>query len=284
MERINKKWLLLLLLFSGNIAFAQEGSTNYIFIGHCYQSETAGDKVDYRVESFDFSAFDGVWLGGDVCSEALLNYSTVQYIDSIFDLGNPETHWTLGNHDARNGNWEWYEEFTGRKTYYAWCSNRVTRLVLNTNLVPPNCKDMNAQFAMIQDVCDTISSSTDLVFIVHHGLWSGVPDLPPPTIIAQSDLVYWNANCDSVNTQFVDVIYPLLQKVKQRGINVTWLTGDFGAQAKTFDMYSVDSIRFMGCGLYHNSPDDEVLFIEKSSSGKPLSFTFHNLDSLLNKR
>ena len=44
----------------------------YIFIGHCYQANTDGSKVDYRIENFDFSDYDGVWLGGDVCSEASL--------------------------------------------------------------------------------------------------------------------------------------------------------------------------------------------------------------------
>ncbi len=261
--------------------YSQINSADYIFIGHCYQINTPGDKVDYRLEAFDFSEFKGVWLGGDVCSEAMLNYSTVQYIDSLFDIGNPETHWSLGNHDARNMNWEWYEEITGRKTYYSFCSNETTRIVMNSNLLPTNCEMLNEQFEIIQEVCDTITESKDLVLLMHHGLWRDIPGLPNPGIYAQSDLVYWNANCDSVNTQFVDVIYPRLIDVKQRGISVTCILGDMGVSYKKFDVYSVDSVRFMGCGLYHNEPEDNVLFIEKRSFSEPLRFTFHNLDSLL---
>lgn len=261
---------------------AQEPVVKYIFIGHCYQPYTAGDKVDYRLEEFDFSGFEGIWLGGDVCSEAMLNYTTVQYIDTLFNLGNPETHWSLGNHDARNGNWEWYEQFAGRKTYYAYSSHGITRIVMNTNIVPTDCEDLNAEYVIISNVCDTVSNVTDLVLLMHHDLWHDVPGLPPPATYAQSDLVYWNANCDSVNTRFVDVIYPKLIAVKQRGINVTCILGDMGATWKKFDMFSDDSIRFMGCGLYHNSPDDNVLFIEKETENAPLRFAFHNLDSLLN--
>ena len=99
------------LIISNNV-FAQSQDLKYIFIGHCYQPNTAGDKVDYRLENFDFTDYEGIWLGGDVCSEALINYGTVQYIDSIFDLGNPETHWAMGNHDARNGNWEYISDFS----------------------------------------------------------------------------------------------------------------------------------------------------------------------------
>ena len=82
---------------------------------------------------------------------------------------------------------------------------------MNSNLLPTDCESLNDQFKMIMDVCDTISESSDLILLMHHGLWRDVPDLPPPGTYAQSDLVYWNANCDSVNTQFVDVIYDWLE-------------------------------------------------------------------------
>jgi len=262
--------------------YGQESVVKFIFIGHCYQPYTDGDKVDYRLEEFDFSDFNGVWLGGDVCSEAMLNYSTVQYIDTIFDLGNADTHWALGNHDARNGNWEWCEEFTGRKTYYAYSDDGITRIVMNTNIVPTNCEMLNDQYDVISAVCDTISVSSHLILLMHHGLWRDIPGLPQPSTYAQSDLIYWNANCDSVNTRFVDVIYPKLLEVKQRGIDVICILGDMGATYKKFDVYSTDSIRFMGCGLYHNEPEDNVLFIEQQTVNAPLQFRFHNLDSLLN--
>ena len=267
---------------SSAVLYAQEPVARYIFIGHCYQPYTAGDKVDYRLEELDFSGFNGVWLGGDVCSEAMLNYSTVQYIDSLFDLGNPDTHWSLGNHDARNGNWEWYEEFTGQKTYYASSNYGITRIVMNSNIVPTNCEMLDDQYDIISEVCDTISKSTHLILLMHHGLWRDIPGLPNPGTYAQSDLVYWNANCDSVNTQFADVIYPKLLEVKQRGIDVSCILGDMGSTYKKFDMFSIDSVRFMGCGLYHNEPEDNVLFIEQEIDNGPLLFRFHNLDSLLN--
>jgi len=279
---LHKTFLLAILLTLSAGLYAQQTAVRYIFIGHCYQFYTAGDKVDFRLEELDFSGFDGVWLGGDVCSEAMLNYTTMQYIDTLFNLGNPETHWSLGNHDARNGNWEWYEEFTGRKTYYAYSSHGITRVVMNTNIVPTNCAVLNEQYDIISEVCDTITESTHLVLIMHHDLWRDVPGLPPPGSYAQSDLIYWNANCDSVNTRFVDMIYPKLVEVKQRGIDVSCILGDMGASEKKFDMFSDDSIRFMGCGLYDNGPEDNVLFIEQEIENAPLRFTFHNLDSLLN--
>ncbi len=275
----------LLFIFAFLISITQvypQDSIQYLFAGHCYQLGTHGRKVDYRIEQLDKSGYEGVWLGGDVCTEALLEYSTVQYLDSLFNLGNPETHWALGNHDARDGNWEWYTEFTGRKTYYAYSSHGITRIILNTNIVPTDCESLNAQYKIISDVCDTISVSKYLILLMHHGIWRDVPGLPPPGVYAQSDLVYWNANCDSVNTTFNKVIYPKLLEVKNRGIRVICVLGDMGAGPKKFDMVSDDGIHFLGCGLYHNEPDNNVLIFTLNKPEEKLTWQFENLDSLLN--
>jgi hypothetical protein len=270
--------VLLLILIS--ISVQSQTQKEFLFIGHCYQSGSS-TTVDYRIEQMDLSKYDGVWLGGDVCSEALLNYSTIQYIDSVFNLGNPETHWALGNHDARNGNWEWYEELSGRKPHYAYNNYDITRIVLNTNLVPTNCAMINEQFEIISSVCDTIQQSKYLILLMHHGLWEGVPGLPSPSFYAQSNLKYWNANCDSVNTNFVDVVYPKLVEVKQRGVEVICILGDMGSGLKKFQVDSEDGIHFLGCGLHHNEPEDMVLIFSYNTESQYLDYNFHNLDSLL---
>ncbi|PLX10755.1 MAG: hypothetical protein C0598_09745 [Marinilabiliales bacterium] len=268
------------LIISNNV-FAQSQDLKYIFIGHCYQPNTAGDKVDYRLENFDFTDYEGIWLGGDVCSEALINYGTVQYIDSIFDLGNPETHWAMGNHDARNGNWEYISDFSYRNTYYAFTSNKLTRIIINTNLVPTDCESMDEQYNIIMNVCDTIQESKYLVLLMHHGLWDSVPGLPSTYDYAQSHLVYWNSNCYDVNSNFVHSIYPKLIEVEQRGVEVVCVMGDIGDRTNKFDVISDDGIQFLGSGLYHNEPDNNVLVFDYDLSDYKLSWDFLNLDSLL---
>jgi len=271
--------LLLLVIASANLQ--SQNQKDFLFVGHCYQSGSSGTKVDYRIEQLNLSDYEGVWLGGDVCSEAMLNYSTIEYIDGLFDLSNPETHWALGNHDARNGNWEWYEDLSGRKTYYAYNNYNITRIVLNTNLVPTNCEMMNDQFEIISSVCDTIEQSKYLILLMHHGLWQDVPGLLSPSFYAQSNLRFWNANCDSVNTNFVDVVYPKLVEVQQRGIEVICILGDMGAGVKKFQEDSDDGIHFLGCGLHHNEPEDMVLIFNYDTVTQQLNYNFHNLDSLL---
>jgi len=270
--------VLIFMQFSISI-FGQD--LKYIFIGHCYQPDTQGDKVDYRLEEFDFSAYKGVWLGGDVCSEALLKYSTVKYIDSLFNLGNPETHWTMGNHDARNGNWEYITDYSYRNTYYAYSSNKLTRIVLNTNLVPTDCESMDEQYQIIMNVCDTIQDSKYLILIMHHGLWDNVPGLPPTSEYAQSHLQYWNSNCYDVNSNFVNSVYPKLIEVEQKGIQVICIMGDIGDRTNKFEVISDDGIQFLGSGLYHNEADNNVLVLDYKLPEYDLSWEFVNLDSLL---
>lgn len=276
--------LIILWIFASLNGFGQNNETEnieYIFIGHCYQNGSADYKVDYRLELFDFSDYQGIWLGGDISSEAMLNHSTIEYINSIFDLGNPDTHWSLGNHDARNGNWEWYEEFAGRKTYHVGSSNGITRVVLNTNLVPTDCESLNEQYQMIVVTCDTVKTGNNLILIMHHGIWRDVPGLPPPPTYAQSDLVYWNSNCYQMNSTFAETIYPKLVEAQNRGVNVYCVLGDMGAGPKSIDFLSDDGIHFLGCGLHHNEPEDKVLIFTLQPETNQLDFKYQRIDSLL---
>jgi len=273
--------LFILLLFSTTL-WGQKDTLKYIFFGHCYQAETVGDKVDYRIEDFDFSDYDGIWLGGDCCSEATLKFSTVKYMDSLFDLSNSLTFWALGNHDTRNGNWEWIRYFTKRKTFYTTTQRGITYIVLNTNILPNDCELLDQQYEIIKNVCDTISSSSHLILLMHHGIWNNVPGIPPnPSTYAHSSLPYWNSNCDDVNSNFVNSVYPKLIEVQNRGIQVICIMGDVGATAKKLDFTSDDGIKFLGCGLYHNSPEDYVLIFQHIPKKRELTWNYYLLDELL---
>lgn len=290
--RINKILSVLIIIsavvLSGtNYSFCQNKNKNqilkYIFMGHTYQWGSGGTKVDERIEQMDLSPYEGIWLGGDICSEASLDYSTLVYIDSLFDLSNPNTYWSFGNHDIRNRNLEWINELSGKNTFYSHYQNGFTSIVMNTNLVPSQCEQLNNQYFMINNVCDTIQQSSHLFLIMHHGLWYGVPGLPPPGVYAHSDLRYWNSNCFSANSNFLNSIYPMLLEVENRGIEVICILGDMGASQKKFDMQSSDSITFLGCGL-NNHPEDNVLILEYNNESNDLLYDFHNLDSLLNSQ
>lgn len=250
--------LLLIGLLTNKQSGAQNDTVKYLFAGHTYQFYTHGEKVDTRLEGLDLSDYESIWLGGDVCSEALLEYTTLEYIDGLFNLKHPNSHWALGNHDARNGNWHWLEELTGKKTYYTSNYKGISYMVLNTTLTPYDCEQLDDQYRIFVNLCDTISESSHLIIILHHCLWEDVPGLPPPSQYAQSNLRYFSFNCYRPDVTFLNDIYPRLIEVKNRGIEVILIMGDMGS--KKIDVVSDDGIHFLGTGLNHSKyKDPEVL-------------------------
>lgn len=276
------------LLFVTLNVSAGNDTLKYIFLGHTYEYNTDGSKVDERIKNLDIREYDGVWLGGDVCSESLMYYSTLEYIDSIFNLRSPHTHWAPGNHDTRNGNWIWLEELTGKKTYNTSHYKGITYLILNTNLTPFDCEQLDDQYRMIMNVCDTIKKSSHLIMIMHHGVWHNVPGLPWPSTYAQSNLIYYNFNCRSAESTFSKEIYPLLVEVRKRDVEVICIMGDMGS--KKIDKESDDGIHFLGAGLYRSrftdrevrerSPKDWAVIFRHVPETGWLDWEFTDFDEL----
>lgn len=239
--------LFIIVIFAQNINANKGDTLSYVFLGHIYDWEFP-DKVDPRVEKMDFSQYDRIWLGGDICSEASLNYSTITYIDSIFDIGKPENHWTLGNHDTRNKNHEFIKEFTKRPTYYTYSKDGITTIVMNGNISPLDCENLDKQFHMIRNVCDTMKSG-HLIFLIHHGITSNVPGISSPSSYGHSNLRPWIANCHQDSSSYVDAIYPMLVKLENKGVEVHHIMGDVGASAKSFHSISDDGIDYYGSGI-----------------------------------
>ncbi len=279
-----------LLVLALSQTSAQE--KQFFFVGHAYEWHTGGHKVDPRLEQIDYSVYHQIWLGGDVCSEASLNYSTLAYIDSLFHLGRPTTHWTLGNHDTRNGNIDWIKAFTQRDTYYTSYFDGICLMVLNTNLTPYHCEELDRQYSMITAVCDSISQSSHLILLMHHAIWDSIPGLPDPAQYSHTDFPFWNANCfDTQRNSFRGLIYPKLIEVQKRGVQVILLTGDMGANAKQFETTTLDGVVFMGCGLnnsYYTDPEiraqqprDKVLIFSHQAAERQLNWSFVELNTLL---
>ena len=276
--------LFLLLLLTASLSAQEEDTLKYIFLGHVKLKQNGLDRVDPRVAGLDFSYFDRIWLGGDVTDESNLNYETLQYIDSLFDVSNPSNAWAFGNHDQRNYNDEWLREITEKNSYYAHYENGITTMVVNYAITPADCEQLNDQFAMIQKVCDTITESSHLIILSHYCPWRNVPGLPNPGIYSHTDFKNWIANCYADSGQFVYSIYPLLLEVMDKGITVINIMGDTGGYSKGKVMQSSEGIYFIASGIQASTQDengpDKVLMIRHLPSTSFLDWEFLNLDSL----
>ena len=84
-----------------------------------------------------------------------------------------------------------------------------------------------------------------------------------------------------LSTSISAFAYPKLVEAHQRGVEVYCILGDMGSTRKSIDFVSDDGIRFLGCGLHSNDPEDNVLVFTHSLENHQLTYGYHNLDSLL---
>ncbi len=256
----------------------------YLYLGHTYESPSS---IDHRLLGYlDREVYDHFWLGGDMCAETTQDFSTVQYMDNLFELSSPATHWALGNHDIRNGNVNWITDKTGRPTFYTESFNGICLLVLNTNFAQGGTYDttsVNAQYDMIQNVCDTLLNVSHLVLLSHHVSWGSVPgiDSALTTANASYSFLKWRL---APSQNFSAAIYPLLQQVKSRGINVINVAGDYGQNETEYYEMSNDGIHFIGSGITSNIPyneqfpthgePDKILIFEHDTDTQELTWRF----------
>ena len=279
----------------------QQNEFTYIFLGHIYQWHSPHElnRVDHRLETHDFGQYDGVLLGGDICSEATKFESTVAYIDNLFDLSRPSTHWSVGNHDVRNGNTHWIEERTQRPLYYTSSSNGLVWIVLNTSIddipgLADPCSMKADQIDMLYQALDTLENSQAVVILMHHVTWGNVESGMQTFEAANSNRPTYNFACDSV-IRFNTHIYPKLVSLMDAGIAVTVLSGDGGQYKKSYAYQTVDGIEFFISGI-NNSVDttqfmpmrpfnhepDSVLLMHYNVPLATLDFEFIRLEELLN--
>lgn len=259
----------------------------YVFLGHIYQTAT---RVDERIEKVDLSKYQQIWLGGDVCRETTHEEATLDYLDELFDLGKSTTHWTLGNHDTRNGNLEWITSRTRRPTFYTHSFDGITLLNLNSRLrEPQDCEAMATQFEMIQAVSDTIATSEYLILLMHHVAWGGVEEDLRLEDYANTD-AFWLPFVCMTSSRFVHTIYPELLKAKSKGIEVICIAGDMGQKASSFEYVDRNGITFLASGITSETDwneqfsthgkADSVLIFSHDPIDRSLDWEFVNIANL----
>lgn len=232
----------------------------YLFLGHPYFWEGGGKRVDPRIERLYLDAYNGVWLGGDVCSETTRSYATIQYLDCLFDLRNPLNFWATGNHDLRNGNIEWIEFITERPTFYTHHHEGITYIVLNTSMsylegLKERCEMRQEQFNLLTNVLDTIETSSHLVLLTHHNIWGDIEGMEC-TQVANACSPWFNLLCNDKKSTYREAIHPLMQVVSARGVKIVAVAGDGGQKSKKYEFTDSSNISYLISGI-NNSFDME---------------------------
>ncbi len=292
------RYLYAILIF---VLFGSCQSTNeqqFIFIGHSYNwKSNQGELIDPRIAALDLKQYEQVWLGGDLCGKSSAQNSTLEYLDSLLAISLPQTHWAIGNHDINDGNRQRISQFTTRPTFYSAQHETISILVLDTNYGHPQikiqedsitlCTQLNQQYQLLKNLCDTISQSTYLVVLHHHALLSN--QLADEQVNVRDIFHYVLPTLPFGCTpegSFQDLAYPHLKSVQQRGIQVILIGGDFGQRAKRFEYQNKDGIWFLGSGINNSMPlkykpeyvtntnPDSILIFDYSVGTKELTWEF----------
>ena len=272
----------------------------YLFLSHIYQwGVVDNNRIDYRFEGIDFENFDQIWLGGDLCARTAEKTSTIDYIDSIFDLSSDKTHWTLGNHDVTRGDIKNITKATKRNTFYASFFDGIGLVVLNTtefyhpNYTPKSheCKLLDDQLSLLENIADTTNSISHLVLIHHLPLLNN--QMTEDSLDIGKIFNFYHpeylTSCEKAQP-FDKTYYPIFKKIQKKGIQVVLIGGDLGQRAKEFEYQTKEGIIFLGSGINNsaipfnppayvtNTDPDKILVFDHDIQNKILTWEFIELN------
>lgn len=276
-------------------------SFRYLFLGHPYDWLFT-DRVDPRLAYLQRDSFQGIWLGGDVCSRTTQSPTTLSYLDSLFQLDAASTHWAIGNHDILEGDESLIPIVTQRPTFYTVDQNGICLLVLNTNLLwhydwaPPqeDCERKQAQMDLIRQVCDTVQDASHLVILHHHSLFNELKVNEQGDTLRSGNIngMPIRTGCDP-QSDFTETVYPQLVRVQERDVQVVCVGGDYGMVTKQSSFTTDEGIKLLGSGINNSlnmdyPPDyvknfnpDSVLIFEHKPHERSLEWSFHHLGDLV---
>jgi hypothetical protein len=245
--------IFLMLAVLGFDSFSQTDSVlRFIFVPHPRSDDQVNESVYSGLLRIDFKKFDMVMLGGDITYSTSKDSATLAYVNSLFNISSPNTLWGFGNHDVQSGHRSLIKKFTGRDSYYSYFRNGITFIVLDTELNAFSFQRTfisGNQLQMVRDVCDSIKESKYLILLHSRYIWMINNQYLKPRLT--DSIAASSRSMDTTN--FYSDIYPLLQKVKNKGIKVLVFGGD---KSKINITYSPeDSITFYAARLATDLPD-----------------------------
>jgi len=273
--------IFVMIVISGIDLFPQNDSVlNFIFVPHPRSEDQVNQSIYQGIAKIDFTKYDMIMLGGDLTYSTSKDSATLAYCDNLFNLGSPNTLWSLGNHDVQSGHRALIKEFTGRESFYSYERNGVTFIVLDTELDADGFSNTfikEDQLQMVKNVCDSIAESGFLILLHHRFMWM-INNEYFKTKLTDS-IAASSRSMDTTN--FYSDIYPLLREVKNRGIQVLVFSGD---KSKINIEYSPeDSITFYAARMADDLPDsmNNVIILNYNLQNKEITCNFVSLEEMI---
>ena len=275
---ITELFFLLLISFSCRkneiVPIDDDKISTYIFISHTLTAENP--NLNTLVEEIDFSKYDIRLLGGDIAFLSSQDTNTMQHIDNIFDVGNINTLWALGNHDYANT--ELISYFTNRELFYAYYKDNITFVVLDTQDSASSIT--HRQLQLLDSVVDTLNNTKYLILIHHKLIWMyGLPELELIANDVSNGQIGDCGYCINPNN-FYQAVYPLLITAKNKNVEVYCIAGDIGKKAKTFFYKTNEKIHFVASGIWSSDADNQAIILTNNLTTKELNCQFKLLTEI----
>jgi len=255
-----------------------ENARHFIYLAHTRIK--TNDSIYSKIYDIDFSQFDMTLLGGDLSWHSFRGDFILEHMDSLFDFKNPNTLWSIGNHD-RTSNKQFYKA-TLKNKYHAYQNYDVTFITLDSQ--DSLSSIVGAQKDFLFNVLDTLQTknvvilSHKLIFMNDHPVMDAM--ISKICNGKKGDCYH----CHNTNNFYQD-IYPKLRALRNNDVQVFWIGGDLGYRTSEFEYIDENGIRFLGNGFWYPRTHNKVLlFSKKEYTFVPIDFLLKyqkkNLDSL----
>jgi len=260
--------LVVLVCVFFTVVSCQQEVKKYAVFSHTRLDDNSG--LNNSVEIAAFSDFDVLMLGGDMANLSSFDNTILNVLDSVFDISNSKTLWTLGNHDYTNV--ELLKSYTKKETYYSYTQDNTLFLVLDTQL--DSSRISGEQLHFFNTITDTMNSYKNLIILSHKLIWMrGNPSLESQIDSVSNGHLGDCSYCIQSNNFYTD-IYPKLLSLKNANVNVYCVAGDIGFKMSKYKYITTDGVVFLATGMNSSSEDDFYLEFSNNLSNENMSYAF----------
>lgn len=212
-------------------------------------------------------------LGGDLGYETFEG-SIIHHLDTIFDLKNKNTLWSIGNHDKTSD--DNFKKITRKNKYHKYIRDNTTFIIINSQDSLSSIIGKQKDFLL--DVLHKVNSkniivlSHKLIFMDQH-----------PVLDSKINQICNGGKgncyyCHNTNN-FQSEIYPELVKIKKSGKTLIWIGGDLGYKTSKFEYIDKNGIIFLGNGFWYKNRKNKVLLFSNKDS--QIKYRFIPIDTLI---
>lgn len=249
-----------------SLTASAQDAFKFIFVPHIRSEDKTNQTVNPGIAKIDFSKYSLKLLGGDLTPDPTASEATMQYLDSLFDLKNENTLWSVGNHDVESGSGarDVITKYTGRPTYYSYSRDGITFMVLDCELGANGFSGTDIkspQLDTLKAVCEQVTSDDTKFFILLHSRYMWMIGNSYFTKTEFLDSIAASSKSMTATNWYTDV-EPLLQKVKNKGIQVIVFGGDkskinvsYPDTVKSFNVSSTNNIHYFAARMENTFTD-----------------------------